>query len=308
MIELHNVGVYRDRWIFRNISLKIIEGETIGLIGKSGVGKSTLLKAICGLVPLKEGKVRFRGKDLLGPDQKLIPGYEEIRLVDQEFALDLYHTVEENIREVLLFLPKSERDSVVQELLELSELEEIKSLKAHLISGGEKQRLALVRALAMEPAILALDEPFVHLDSRLKQKFMAFIRAKQEQNGMTVIMASHDGAELMGFVDEIIYLRNGVIARKEQASELFYNSIDLEEAQLLGLINELQINGKTVLFRPNEYRIESPGSITLKVKRSNDNGLVYWNTCEVLSNGELIQLVSVEPLQGEFSISIHKRS
>ena len=104
MLELSNIGIKRDDWVLRNINLTIEKGEIYGIIGKSGVGKTTLLKLMGGLIDASEGHVSLKGKKLIGPSEKLIPGYEEIQLVNQDFALEPYHTVEQNIKEKVLFI------------------------------------------------------------------------------------------------------------------------------------------------------------------------------------------------------------
>lgn len=307
MIELINVGVRRNNWIFRDVSLTIPSGAKIGLVGKSGAGKSTLLKSICGLLSIQEGKISYQGRVMIGPDQKLIAGYEEIRFVDQEFALDPYHTVEENIREVVLFLPKDERDERVEVLLDLSELGSILKLKAHQISGGEKQRLALIRALAVEPEVLVLDEPFVHLDGRLKQKMMRYIDEIHARKKMTILIASHDGSELLGFVNELIHLRSGRIERIDDAYTFYYEPADKDEALLMGIVNEYSSNSGKLLFRPNEYILDDDGRLELDLIRARDMGLYVLNTFLLQGAHETIDLVSTEKLPAKVRISIRKR-
>ena len=85
MIRLDHIGIKYDDWVLRNISLEFQEGERIGIVGRSGIGKTTLLKSIAGLTQLDEGDVFFEGKKLIGPNEKLIPGYEDIQLVNQDF-------------------------------------------------------------------------------------------------------------------------------------------------------------------------------------------------------------------------------
>lgn len=304
MISIVKLGVKRADWVLREVTLEIQSGAKIGIIGKSGAGKSTLLKAISGHLDIQEGSVSYHGKKIIGPSLKLIPGYTEVQLVDQEFKLDPYHTVEENVREALLHLERVERDEKVEEFLELTELSSIRNLKAHLISGGEKQRLAIVRALALEPEFLILDEPFVHLDTRLKNKIMEYISSVREQTNMGVLIASHDGSELLGFVDEIIHLNNGGIQRMSGALEMFYTPDSLEQAELLGEMNGIGLNGKEILFRPNEYKLVEKG-IALKLVSLKDRGGVFHHRYQT-NDQQNVNLISLEQMPENIQIAIKR--
>lgn len=303
MIEALNLGVFRDKWILKELNFSSSKGERIGLVGKSGAGKSTLLKALSGHIDLQEGEVRVDGKRIIGPSQKLIPGYKQIQLVDQEFRLDPYHSVEENIREVALHLEKSERDDLVNELLELVDLSHIKNAKAHLISGGEKQRLALVRSLALRPEYLLLDEPFVHLDSQMKNRMLEYIERECSENKISVIIASHDGAELLGFVDRVVAINEGKISRDSSSLEFYFQSNSKEEAALLGVINCIQFDGQEILFRPNQYELAPNGKLALSLVESRNHGMYFMHHYETKMN-ERIQLIALRHLGEEIEINV----
>ena len=174
MLEVKDVQFSYDSKIIKSVSFQLAKGEVIGIVGRSGEGKTTLLKMIAGLLDAELGEIIFNDEKIVGPNYKLIPGYEDIQLLNQDFGLDIYHTTEENIREKALHLPKEERDFLVSELLELVELTHLKNQKALLLSGGEQQRLCIARALVCEPQLLLLDEPFVHIDARLRNKIVNY--------------------------------------------------------------------------------------------------------------------------------------
>ena len=113
----------------------ISEGEIVGIIGKSGMGKTSLLKIMSAHLTANSGEVFYAGNLLVGPNEKLIPGYEDLQVVNQDFALDHYHSVEENVREKVLHLPKKEQLVLIDEVLSLVELDELRLQKAHLLSG-----------------------------------------------------------------------------------------------------------------------------------------------------------------------------
>lgn len=303
MIELIEAGVSFDDWIFRKVNLQFHKGKIYGIIGKSGAGKTTLLKSIAGLLDLAEGEVQFDGKTLLGPSVKLIPGYEDIQLVNQDFALELFHTVEENIKEKILHLHKEERTELIDELLSLIELDDIRDRQARYLSGGEQQRLSIARALACEPQLLLLDEPFVHLDQRMRIKIQEYILNCHEELNMTVIMISHDGSELMGFADQIIHLENGEINRVDATNKMYYLPASRSEGELMGIINEVELNGSKVLFRPNEYSVG--GDLELKFEEEIDTGVVRYSYFKTNLKEEVI-LASFDNLADVKSISVVK--
>lgn len=310
MLKVDSISFsYKDS-IFQNVDFEIGTGEVIGIVGNSGAGKTTLLKVIAGLLDATEGEVVFEGEVVHGPAYNLIPGHEEIKLVNQDFSLDLYHTVRENIREKVLHLPKIERDELVEELLELIELNHHADQKAILLSGGEQQRLALARAIAGEPSLLLLDEPFVHLDGRLRMKISNYLLQMKELRGMSIVLVSHDGAEILSFADRIIYFSMGKVNRIASPKEFYFSPKSKEEAELFGVINSIQVNKQEVLFRPTEFELsdkQTDESISVTFIGSQFAGAYFINYFES-ENKERIVLFHNKSLDEEKEIIINKRS
>lgn len=306
MLRLDGISLKRDTWVLKDISLKFDPGKIYGVIGKSGAGKTTLLRIASGLLDADEGVVKFHNNEIAGPSRKLVPGYEEIQLVNQDFELDLYHTVEENIREKVLSRHKEDQIELINEFITLVELGHLSGTQARYLSGGEQQRLALARALAVEPELLLLDEPFVHLDQRLRWKVLNFLSAENKSRGLTIILVSHDGSEMMGFVHEVIYIDKAKVVRQEDAADLYYNPLTKEEAELMGLINMVKIDGEDLLFRPNEYRIDPHGNLKLSFKDAVDTGVVWLNYF-LSDNKESVVLYADRKLSEVNSVSINKR-
>ena len=123
-----------ERSILSNIQLAVKKGEMLGLVGPSGAGKSTLLHILAGLLDASQGTVKLDGEHILGPKDRLLPGHPEVQLVNQEFGLDLYHTVRENLLVKANHLTKEIRDQFADELLALLGLTSIKDSQAVYIS------------------------------------------------------------------------------------------------------------------------------------------------------------------------------
>jgi len=305
MIELLNIGLKRDDWVLRNVNFTISQGELIGIIGRSGIGKTTLLKLISGLLDATEGEVQYNDQRLIGPSEKLIPGYEDIQLVNQDFALEPYHTVRQNVKEKVLNLHQEDRDEIVNEFLELVELNHLSERKAHVLSGGEQQRLAIARALACEPNVLLLDEPFVHIDQRLRLKIINYLLKLNEIRKTSIVLVSHDGAEIMGFAEKVIHIAKEGVERIDSLDNMFYRPNSFEQGQLMGLINQVKIDEEIVLFRPNEYTVEN-GTIEVKFINSLDTGINVFNYFKT-RNGEELVLTSSSPLNSVQFISIKRK-
>ncbi|MFK7784952.1 MAG: ATP-binding cassette domain-containing protein [Crocinitomicaceae bacterium] len=309
MLEVRNVSLQFDgKQILEDISLTIGEGEIVGIIGRSGMGKTSFLKIMSAHLTSNSGEVFHNGSKLIGPNEKLIPGYENLQVVNQDFALDLYHTVEENVREKVLHLPKKEQLILIDEVISLVELNGLKNQKAHVLSGGEQQRLALARALACEPTFLFLDEPFVHLDQALRFRIMNYLIKLNEVRNTAIVLVSHDGSELMGLVNRLLHLQNGSIVRDDRPHDLFYEPHTVEQAELLGTINVIEIEGKQLLFRPNEFSLEEGSTkIDVTFNRSLNTGLIVLNYFHTPDKSNVV-LSSTEVLSSVNHFYIKKRN
>ncbi len=308
MLEVERLSLIHHRTILDEVSFSLKEGEIIGLVGKSGAGKTSILKIIGGHKDATAGKVYFEGKEVFGPSIRLVPGHDDIQLVNQDFGLDIYHTVEENIREKILYLPTNERDLFVDELLELVELVHTRNQQALTLSGGEQQRLSIARALACEPKLLLLDEPFVHLDTRLRMKITNYLLEMKQVRKMSIILVSHDGSEVLSLCDKIIYIKDGKIKRRTYPQKAYYQYQSKEEGELYGWMNTLLVNGKRIHFRTDEYEIaqSNQAEIAVEFQNASFNGGVYFNSFHT-SNKKKIVLLSLEKLDHVEGINIRKK-
>lgn len=255
MLQVDNLSLHFDRPVLEGVSFHVKKGEVIGIVGASGDGKSSLLKIIAGYLQSTSGNVFFDRKKVLGPLEKLIPGHDEIQLVNQDFGLDSYHSVRENVVNNMLYLPKTMQQLFCDELLDLVELTDFQNQQAITLSGGEMQRLSIIRALAREPQVLLLDEPFAHLDVHLKNKLRNYIQRLAKIRKMTCILVSHDGSDVLEWCSQIHFLHKGKIERTDSPKNFYFHPRSSYEGKFFGELNVAKIDGKLQLFRPNEYEV-----------------------------------------------------
>ena len=205
------------------VSLHVKKGAIITLCGKSGSGKTTLLKCLNGSYNLDAGSVTWNGKAVLGPAHNLVPGYEHIKLVHQDFKLLPNHTIFENLALGLKFCTKTEVKSRINEIAKHFEISLLLAKKPKEISGGQQQRAAIAAALIDDPELLLLDEPFSNLDRWLREKAMDWIMAKVKELQQTVVYASHDAQEVLRWGEEVYYLEKGKVKQKGIPEDLYWN-------------------------------------------------------------------------------------
>lgn len=299
ILQVNNLSVaYERKAVVKNCSFDLEEGEIAVILGASGDGKTTLLRAIAGLLQYKKGEVLFKDERIKDSSEKLVPGHDEIRIVDQDFGLDIHHNVEENIRLKLLRFDKDYQTQRISTLLRLTKLTTFKSFKATHISGGQQQRLAIARALADEPELLLLDEPFNQLDFQTKTKIASHVRRYLKKNNITALMVTHNGIEAMEWADKIIYMEKGRIKRVDTPRNFFDNPQSKREASFFGELNKLKIKGEDVFFRPSFFSAEKTKSFkkSLKVTFKQQQNLGWYSIFTFLYEGQEFRLFSTEDI------------
>ncbi|GAA4328464.1 ABC transporter ATP-binding protein [Mucilaginibacter gynuensis] len=218
----------------KDISLDIEQGKITAIIGASGSGKSTLLRMLFGLISPEQGEVRFKDERVWGPEEKLIPGHDSMKMVTQHTDdLNTFAKVWDNVASLLpntnLQAKKEKTENVLTQLNMLH----LATKQVVDLSGGERQRVAIARALVMQPEVLLLDEPFNQVDTSFREGLQQDIRQIVKDTGITVIMVSHDPAEVLSMADELIVLKDGEILEKGIPKALYANPGYLYTAQLL---------------------------------------------------------------------------
>ena len=191
----------------RDVSFGIEKGHLAALLGPSGSGKTTILRMIAGLDRPDDGDILVEGKRI-----NEIPGSRRgIGFVFQNYALFRYMTVEKNIAFGLEIQKKSKKEikERVDELLELTSMKDLGKRYPHQLSGGQRQRVAFARALAPNPHLLLLDEPFAAIDAKVRRELRNWLKEMIGQVGVTSIFVTHDQEEAMEVADTIIVTNEG---------------------------------------------------------------------------------------------------
>ena len=223
--------------ILKNISLEVRSGEILALLGESGCGKSSLLKAMLGLYPLAKGKIFFQGKEI----QNLPSHKRGISVVFQDLRLFPHLNVGENVGFSLELqkVPKAERKKRVEELLKLVQLEGYSERRIDSLSGGQMQRVAIARALAMNEKLLFLDEPFSALDPNLRREMGDFLLELQKQENLTVVLVTHDQEEALRLAHRIALMKEGEILQVDEGEKLYYAPVNEYVARFMGKGNSV---------------------------------------------------------------------
>ena len=208
----HSKGI--DYPVLKEISATIHDGEFVAIMGPSGSGKTTLLNVISGFISADGGKVILDGQDILTGEENELAEIRQHKLgfVFQDFMLLNGLTIRENIflPQIIAGKPKSQMEQNTRTLLEVFGMEEIAEKYPAEVSGGQKQRASIARALSNNPSIILADEPTGNLDSKSSTAVIeAFLNAK-EKIGATIFMVTHD-AFAASYADKVIALKDGVV-------------------------------------------------------------------------------------------------
>jgi ABC-type Fe3+/spermidine/putrescine transport system ATPase subunit len=224
----------------KNINLDIEQGRVTAVIGASGSGKSTLLSLLYGLQSPESGEVQFKSERVWGPEEKLIPGHDAMKMVTQaEDDLNLFAKVRDNIAVLLPNTDLKAKQEKTERVLTQLKMLHLGEKRVADLSGGEKQRVAIARALVTEPEVLLLDEPFNQVDTSFRDGLQEDIRQIVKDTGLTVIMVSHDPAEVLSMADTLLVLRDGGIIEAGNPRKIYNDPQYLYTAQLLARCNVL---------------------------------------------------------------------
>jgi iron(III) transport system ATP-binding protein len=236
MLEVDGLTVnYGDRPVVESLSLRVADGEIGCVVGASGCGKTTLLRAIAGLVPAQRGTIRIGGTLMSGARVHVPPERRGVGLVFQDYALFPHLRVEENIAFGLRRLAPADRRARVDTLIELVGLQALARRYPHELSGGQQQRVALARALAPQPRLVLMDEPFSSLDVELRAHLSAEVRAILKRNGTAAVLVTHDQQEAFAVADAIGVMRAGCLQQWDRPYAVYHRPATRYVADFIGL-------------------------------------------------------------------------
>ncbi len=222
---------YRGRKVVDEVNLELREGEVVGLLGPNGAGKTTTFYIIVGLISPDAGQVRLNGDEITG-----LPMYQRARsgisYLPQEPSVFRKLTVDENLRSIAetLRLSSLEQENVVTNLLEEFGLEHLRRQGAYTLSGGERRRLEIARALVLTPHFILLDEPFAGIDPLAVREIQRII-AQLRSRGIGVLITDHNVRETLNITDRAYIINDGKILR-DGSPEQLTNDIEVKKVYL----------------------------------------------------------------------------
>ena len=213
---------YKERKVVDNVDLLVKPGEIVGLLGPNGAGKTTSFYMVAGLVRPDEGHVNFVGQDVTG-----LPMHVRARLgmgyLPQEESIFRKLTVYENLMAILETrrdLSRKEQNAKAEELMERFCWTKLRNSQALQLSGGEKRRLTIARALTTNPKLLMLDEPFAGVDPIAVQDIQHIVASLRETDGLSILITDHNVRETLGIVDRAYILFEGRVIKQGSAAEI----------------------------------------------------------------------------------------
>ena len=295
-VELKNINKnFGDYKASDNVNFGVEKGKLIGLLGPSGSGKTTILRMIAGLETPDSGDIIIDGVRV----NDLAASKRGIGFVFQNYALFRYMTVYDNIAFGLRVqkADKKKIDERVRELIKLIGLEGLEKRYPSQLSGGQRQRVAFARALAPNPQLLLLDEPFAAIDAKVRKELRSWLREMIEKLGVTSIFVTHDQDEAIEVADEIIITNKGRIEQTGTPIEIYHNPKTAFTASFFGETTfvddylkfhnfEHIENVEKAIVRPEFVKVTKKNEVQ-KYKSSASHGV----TKNVLFRGDSIEVV-----------------
>jgi multiple sugar transport system ATP-binding protein len=241
---------FGDFKALKGIDLTTMEGEFLTIVGPSGCGKTTLMRLIAGLEKPTTGDVLLNGK----PITPLPPRARNIAMVFQSYALYPHMSVADNIAFPLKArsIAKAERDRLIHWAAGILRIEPLLQRRPARLSGGEKQKVALARAIVRKPSLFIFDEPLSSLDAQVRAVARAELRQLHDRTGITTVYVTHDQVEAVGLGDRVAVMQSGTLRQLGSPQELYNEPVSTFVAGFIGTppMNLLEHGGTIVGFRP----------------------------------------------------------
>jgi ABC-type Fe3+/spermidine/putrescine transport system ATPase subunit len=255
VLKIRSLSLEFKKFALKDISFEVGVGKTHIIIGKTGSGKTLLLETIAGFNQVQKGDIYINNQNCIA----LAIENRNIAYLPQDLALFSHLNVEQNI----LYAPRIKRSipqslSFSKQLIQATGIEHLLKRKIHNLSGGEKQRVALVRALMTKSKLILLDEPFSALDQNTKEELYLLIKKLQQEFGFSILAVTHDLEEAFFLADTISVMSEGIILQTGSKKDLYQNPKSVEIASFLGVTNIFdatieQINGNLLILHVKEW-------------------------------------------------------
>jgi len=299
MIKIKNLTIKFSNFSLRNININIQKGEFFIFMGPTGSGKTMILEAIAGIIPISSGTIHINGNDAT----KLPPEKRGVGIVYQDYALFPHMNVIENIKYGLKYKSKDSYDEKnLHYLMEQTGILHLAKRSILNLSGGEKQRIALVRALAVEPSVLLLDEPLSALDPCFRDDIQKLIKKLHNESRATFLMVTHDFAEALFLGEQAAILNNGKLEQKGSVRELFHHPKTPFVANFMGMKNifEAKFQGKMAILQDLKLQLDNPVQSNCKyiAFRGEDIQLqihLTGNECANQIKGKIVEIIDKGP-------------
>jgi len=225
---------YDDRLVVDGLDMRVERESIVCLLGSSGCGKTTVLRAIAGFHPLARGEIRLGDEPVSRPEFTLPPEKRRIGMVFQDYALFPHLTVADNIAFGLRDVSGAQKRALANEFIEVVGLTGLEQRYPHELSGGQQQRVALARALAPRPQLILLDEPFSNLDVDLRERLSEEVRTILQRQGMTAVLVTHDQHEAFALGDQVGVMHEGKLLQWDSPYNLYHQPVNRYVADFIG--------------------------------------------------------------------------
>lgn len=249
MIQIQHLTIDLPNFSVSDVSLHIRKGEFFAIMGPTGSGKTLVMESVAGIAPPYSGKILINGIDVTTAP----PEDRRVSLVYQDHSLFPHLTVLQNVMYGQRYqnIPKHEGEAIARDLLDTLSLSHAVDRKPMRLSGGEKQRVSIARALACKPDVLLLDEPLSSLDPQFKADFRSVLKDIHSRTGITIIMVTHDFVDALTLAERAAVIHKGKLCQQGNVHDIFHHPVTPFVADFVGISNVLPAtyqNGNCMLF------------------------------------------------------------
>lgn len=314
VLEKLNLWYGKHTHAVRDVDLVVEDGELCVFLGPSGCGKTSTLRMIAGFVKPTSGKIYLDGEVI----NDLYPGDRNVAMIFQNYALYPHLTVREQLAFPLKAqrIPRQEIAKRVEEVAHFLHLEEFLDRYPQELSAGQRQRVAIGRALIRKPKLFLMDEPLSQLDARLRVEMRANLRKLQQELRITTIYVTHDQTEAQGLADKIMVMHQGRVQQVGKPIEIYENPVNLFVAGFVGMpamnfLRGVLVPGEELEFRGNGVRIPLSQGLKEKTFSLLQREIILGVRPEhlALSRGEKVNVIQgevyvVEPQSNEYIVDL----